>query len=249
MYRPPLPATTPPKHARRPEWDLTAFAQLSAEQSHLRSSPTHFPTKGRWLKPNGSLELPKRKFQAKSGADTPTIGELFFTRELQVHLHNRLHQSGAGTFRKQKETSGEQARTRNAAKTSDEAGANPLFAARCITSSVGSLPPHQFSECTRRLSKSTGGSPFLNSHLRAGTVTAALRARVTVAVTNAVTLDACKTTRSTKVINRIGHGENPGVGWSDPILAKCLWPKTAWVAPAQDTRCVEVFHSRPEEER
>ncbi len=46
MYPPPLPATTSPKHACRPEWDLTAYAQLSAEQFHLRSSPRHFPTKG-----------------------------------------------------------------------------------------------------------------------------------------------------------------------------------------------------------
>jgi hypothetical protein len=140
MYRPPLPTTTPPKHARRPEWDLTAFAQLSAERSHLRSSHRHFPTKGRWLKPNGSLERPKRKFQAKSGADTPTIGELFFTWELHVHLHNRLHQSGAATFRKQKEISGEQARSRNAAKTSDEAGATPAFDARYVTALHGVAP-------------------------------------------------------------------------------------------------------------
>ena len=140
MCRPPLPTTMTPKHACRPEWDLTAFAQLSVEQSHLRSSPRHFPTEGRWLKPNGSLELPKRKFQAKSGADTPTIGELFFTWELHVHLHNRLLQSGAATFRKQKEISGEQARTRNAAKISDEAGATPAVDARCVTALQGVAP-------------------------------------------------------------------------------------------------------------
>ena len=140
MCRPPLPTTTPPKHACRPEWDLTAFAQLSAEQSHLRSSPRHFPTKSRWLKPNESLDLPKRKFQAKSGADTPTIGEFCVTRGLHVHLHGRLHQSGAATFRKQKEMSGKQARSRNAAKTSDEAGATPALDARCVTAFHGVAP-------------------------------------------------------------------------------------------------------------
>jgi hypothetical protein len=140
MCRPPLPTTTPPKHARRPEWDLTALAQLSAEQSHLRSFPTHFPTKGRWLKLNGSLELPRGKFQAKNGADTPTIDELLFTRELHAHLHNRFHQSGAAIFRKQKAISGEQAGSRNAAKTSDEAGATPAFDARRVTAFHGVAP-------------------------------------------------------------------------------------------------------------
>ena len=54
MCRPPLPTTTTPKHACRPDWDLTAFAQLSAEQSHLRSSPGHSLTKGSWSEPGGS---------------------------------------------------------------------------------------------------------------------------------------------------------------------------------------------------
>src|SRR5260221_12749839 len=103
--------------------------------------PQAFPDQGCRLKPNGSLELPKRKFQAKSGADTPTIGELFFTRELHVHLHNRLHQSGTVTFRKQKEMSGKQARSRNAAKTSDEAGGTPPPYARSVPALPRGGPP------------------------------------------------------------------------------------------------------------
>jgi hypothetical protein len=97
MCRPPLPTTTPLKHACRPEWDLTAFAQLSAEQSYLRSSPGHLLTKGRWSEPGGSsLELPDRKFQAKSEADTPTTGEVRFTPQLQVIVHDKLPASLRG---------------------------------------------------------------------------------------------------------------------------------------------------------
>jgi hypothetical protein len=90
MYHPPLPATTSPRHACRPEWDLTACAQLSAEQFHLRSSPGHSLTMGRWSEPGGSpLELPDREFQAKSEADTPTTGEVRFTPQLHVSLHDK----------------------------------------------------------------------------------------------------------------------------------------------------------------
>jgi hypothetical protein len=127
MYYPPLPATTSPKSACQPEWDLTAIAQLSAEQFHLRSSPGYFLTNGRWLKPDGNLlELPGWKFQVKSGANTPTIGETNFTRELHLILHNKLCPSPAANYRKQNEMSAEQAWRQSAAKTSDEAGATPL---------------------------------------------------------------------------------------------------------------------------
>jgi hypothetical protein len=83
MYDPPLPATTSPKSTCRPEWDLTAFAQLSMEQFHLRSFPRDSPTKRPGSKPDGGLlELPDRTFQAKSEANTPTPGEVHFTPEL-----------------------------------------------------------------------------------------------------------------------------------------------------------------------
>ncbi|MGB2668084.1 MAG: hypothetical protein WAK48_29095 [Candidatus Acidiferrum sp.] len=49
--------------------------------------------------------------------------------------------------------------------------------------------------------------------------------RVTVAVTNAVTSDARKTTRDTAVMNRIGRGENSGMGWSDPAFGQVLVAK------------------------
>ena len=136
MCRPPLPTTTSPKHACRPEWDLTAFAQLSAEQSHLRSSPGHSLTKGRWLEPGGSpLELPDWKFQAGSEADTPTTGEVRFTPQLQVILHDKLQASAAANYRKLNGMSAEKTPRLDAAKTSDEAraGATPAFDARCVT--------------------------------------------------------------------------------------------------------------------
>ncbi len=141
MCHPPLPTTMPPKHAYRLEWDLTAFAQLSAEQSHLRSSPVHSLTKGRWSEPGRSpLELPDRKFQAKSEADTPTTDEVRFTRQLHVLLHDKLHASAAANYRKLNEISAEKTRRRDAAKTSDEAGATPAFDARCVTALHGVAP-------------------------------------------------------------------------------------------------------------
>jgi hypothetical protein len=136
MCRPPLPTTTSPKHACRPEWDLTAFAQLSAEQSHLRFSPGHSLTKGRWSDPGGSpLELPDWKFQAKSEADTPITGEVRFTPQLQVIHHDKLQASAAANYRRPNGMSAEKTRRRDAAKTSDEAGtgATPAFDARCVT--------------------------------------------------------------------------------------------------------------------
>ncbi len=83
MCHPPLPAKASPKSACRPEWDLTAFAQLSAEQFQLRSSPGYSLRKGGWSEPGGSsLELLDRKFQAGREADTPTKGSMYFTPEL-----------------------------------------------------------------------------------------------------------------------------------------------------------------------
>jgi hypothetical protein len=172
--------------------------------------------------------------------------EVFFTPELHPVYRHSLHPvSEAIHPRNQCAAVAEKIEIR-AAEVSDEAGATPPFDAPCVTGSVGSLAPHQFSECTRRLSKSTGGSSFLNSHLRADTVTGARRTRVTVAVTNAVTSDGCKTARDTEVMNRIGRGENPGMGWSDPVFwPKACSQKTTRVAPAHQTLCVNVLSPRP----
>ncbi len=133
-----------------------------------------------------------------------------------------------------------------AEKTVDEAGATRLVAARCVTSADGSLPPHQFSECTNRLSSLPRRSAFLLALLLAGMVTCARRTRVTVAVTNAGTSDARKTPRDTEVMNRIGRGENPGMGWSDPVFGQnACGQKTTRVAPAHHALRVNVLSPRP----
>ncbi len=226
MCHPLLPATKSPKHASRLGWKRTAFALLSAEQFDLRSLPGHWFATGRWSEPDRrAVDLPDRGFQHESAADIPQTGEVCFTSQLHLIQGDKLHRLEVANCGKSSKINAERPRSGNAAKTSDEAGATPPFAARCVTSSVGSLPPHQFSECTRRLSKSTGRSSFLNFHLSEDTVTSARRTRVTVAVTNAVTSDACKTTRDTEVMNRIGHGENPGMGWSDPAFGQMLIAK------------------------
>jgi len=113
---------------------------------------------------------------------------------------------------------------RYAAQIAEEAGATRLFAARCVTSVAGSLPPHQFSGCTNGVSYLPRRSAFLLAFLRAGMVTGARVTLVTVAVTNAVTSDVCKTTHGTEVMDRIGRGENNGMGWSDPTSL----PPNAW---------------------
>jgi hypothetical protein len=151
--------------------------------------------------------------------------EVFFTPELHLVYRHSLHLVSAAIHPRNQCTTVAEKIEMDAAEVSDEAGATPLFAAQCVTSSVGSLPPHRFSESTRRLSKSTRKSSFLNSHLRADTVTGAPMTRVTVAVTNAVTSDARKTTRDTAVMNRIGRGENSGMGWSDPAFGQVLVAK------------------------
>ncbi len=234
MCHPLLPATKSPKHASRLGWKRTAFALLSAEQFDLRSLPGHWFATGRWSEPDRrAVDLPDRGFQHESAADIPQTGEVCFTSQLHLIQGDKLHRLEVANCGKSSKINAERPRSGNAAKTSDEAGATPPFAARCVTSSVGSLPPHQFSECTRRLSKSTGRSSFLNFHLSEDTVTSARRTRVTVAVTNAVTSDAWQ--------NHARHGSyesdwtrgKPRNGLERPRF----WPnaycqKTARVAPA-----------------
>jgi hypothetical protein len=240
---PRIPAQTSPGHSCRPEWNRTAFAPLSAEQFLLRSSSGQWPTKSRWSQANRGL----LRLRARSAVDSPTTtGEEYFTYQLHLIHREKLHRSAGAKCRKGGEISLEKAQGRNAVKISDEAGATRLFAARCVTSADGSLPPHQFSECTNRLSSLPRRSAFLLALLRAGMVTCARRTRVTVAVTNAGTSDTRKTPRDTEVMNRTGRGENPGMCWSDPVF----WPKTCGqkttrVAPAHHAFRVNVLSPRP----
>ncbi len=226
MYRPPLPATTSPKHACRPEWDLTALAQLSVEQFHLRSFPQHFPTKRPGSKPDGCLlELPDRKFQAKSEANTPTPGEEHFTPELHATLHHKLHLSAGAKYSKQNAMPTERARNRNAAKPRMRRE-RPIIKTHGAS---GSLPPHQFSEGTRSLPRSIGLSAIFTARLEADMVNSARKTRFTLAFTHPFASKAMRSYTEYRGCpsyhDEFGREENTELGWSDPLLAKCLWPK------------------------
>ncbi len=134
MCRPLLPATKSPKHACRLGWNRTAFALLSAEQFHLRSLPGHWLARGRWSEPDRRvLELLDRRPRDKSGADIPKTGEVCFTSQLHLTQGDKLHGLEVANCGKSSEMNAERPRSRNAAKTSDEAGATRLFDARCVT--------------------------------------------------------------------------------------------------------------------
>ncbi len=226
MCRPLLPATKSPKHACRLGWNRTAFALLSAEQFHLRSLPGHWLARGRWSEPDRRvLELLDRRPRDKSGADIPKTGEVCFTSQLHLTQGDKLHGLEVANCGKSSEMNAERPRSRNAAKTSDEAGATPPFAARCVTGSVGSLPPHQFSEGTESLPRSTGSFAFFIGRRAADRVTGARMTRVTVPVTNPVTLKICESTLDTEVMNGIWTRGKHRSGLETPLLAKCLWPK------------------------
>jgi len=68
-------------------------------------------------------------------------GEENFTCPLQLGLHDLLHPCSAANLRKRKEMTPKTATRKDAARTSDEAGATPPFDAPCVTVAVGSLPP------------------------------------------------------------------------------------------------------------
>lgn len=129
-----LPATKPPKQICRLGWNRTAFAPLSAEQFHLRSLPGHWLARGRWSEPDrGSADLPDRRLRDKSGAGIPKTGEVCFTSQLHLVQGDKLHRLEVANCGKRNEINAERPRSRNAAKTSDEAGATRLFDARCVT--------------------------------------------------------------------------------------------------------------------
>ena len=129
-----LPATKPPKQICRLGWNRTAFAPLSAEQFHLRSLPGHWLARGRWSEPDrGFADLPDRRLRDKSGAGIPKTGEVCFTSQLHLVQGDKLHRLEVANCGKRNEINAERPRSRNAAKTSDEAGATRLFDARCVT--------------------------------------------------------------------------------------------------------------------
>jgi hypothetical protein len=112
-----------------------------------------------------------------------------------------------------------------AAEDVDEAEATPPFAARCVTGSVGSLPPNQFSESTRGFLTWTGPSAIFTTRLEAYTVNVGRNTRFTVAFTDPFTLKACETTCATEVMNSICARGNHRTGLERPHFGQVLVAK------------------------
>ncbi len=126
-----------------------------------------------------------------------------------------------------------------AAEDVDEAGATPPFAARCVTVSVGSLPPHQFSEGTRSLPRPSGPSAIFTTRLEACMVNGALDTRFAPAFTHPFTLKACETTSAREVMNNIWTRGQHRTGLERPHSCRTIC-EACWVAPAHHACCVTV---------
>jgi len=127
----------------------------------------------------------------------------------------------------------------HAPKDVGEAGATPSFAARCVTVSVGSLPPQQFSEGTRSLLRPSGPSAIFTTRLEAYMVNGALETRFTPAFTHPFTLKACETTSAREVMNNIWTRGQHRTGLERPHFCRTMC-KACWVAPAHHACCGTV---------
>jgi hypothetical protein len=127
----------------------------------------------------------------------------------------------------------------HAAEDVDEAGATPPFAARCVTVSVGSLPPNQFSEGTRSLPRPSEPSAIFTTRLEACMVNGALDTRFTPAFTHPFTLKACETTSDREVMNNIWTRGQHRTGLERPHFCRTMC-EAWWVAPAPHACCVTV---------
>jgi hypothetical protein len=179
MQLPLNPSTKPPMYSRRPERSLTAFAQGVRGAAPLRAflSPCRTGTDD-----PGAIRLPWKagrrescKLAAKPGRFPFFLalsfkserekqlvksekGEEPFTSRLHEVFHPSLHPDSAAIYSENQSITrrGENRPVRG--PNPSEAGATPPFAARCVTGSVGSLPPHQPREDKRSLLNSIGPS-------------------------------------------------------------------------------------------
>jgi hypothetical protein len=145
MRQPPLPATWSSNRPRRSEWGLRVFAQLSVEQPHLRPSRQILGTRTRIWQCAATLSV-------RTGAGLAEVWDRKQDRTgdgTESTLHPHTSRAASPPASPHRDSDLPQTERDECGKTSepvrgqspDEAGATPPFAARCVTGSVGSLPP------------------------------------------------------------------------------------------------------------
>jgi hypothetical protein len=152
MRQPPFPAPWSSKRSRRSEWSLAAFAQLSVVQPHLRPSSRILGT--RTLDCQGAATLSGRIGDSPRGGGDGKQDRKDDTTESTLHPQTSRDASPpasphgdsdlSATERDPCRKASEPVRGQN----SDEAGAAPPLDARCVTGSVGSLPPRHAGSVT-----------------------------------------------------------------------------------------------------
>ena len=222
MERLPFPTTKSLIRSRRPEWSLTALglgvsgitpgtpfliacrrdtgnpkaicSRLGVERRERRR-PT-IVTGGF----QSFLAFLSEREHDKSLARLAKL-EVPFTQQRHQLLRHSLHAHTAGIrLRNQCATChGEDRITRS--RNAGEAGATPPSVARCVTGSVGSLPPHRFSRSTRSSPRSTVPSATFATHLAVDTVNGARKPPFSVPFTAPFTLPTWEALNDTEVVN------------------------------------------------
>jgi hypothetical protein len=217
MQKPLNPSTKSSLPSRRPERSLTPLALGVRGAAPLRAflSPcwTGTDDPGAIRLPRGAGRPESCKLAAKPGRFPffPAFSfkserekqlvksekrEEPFTPHLHGVVHPPLHQDSATFY-------SENQRRPVHGSNPGEAGATPPVAARCVTASVGSLPPHQFPETRSPKVPLNSANSAFNTRLKADVVNGERDIWFTFWFTDAFTLKASETTRVTEVRNSI----------------------------------------------
>jgi hypothetical protein len=253
VQQPPNPATASSMRSRRSERSLTALAQ---GVSGAATFPTFLPPSRTATDDPETIQLPWRTgrrencrrltrpgrlsfslaFWFKRERANPLVrlseSEVAFTPSLHGVLHHPLHlYSTTINSGNQRITRRGEDRTVRGPNPS-EAGATHYKDARCVTVSLGSLPPHQFSEGTTSLPRLSGLSAISTTGLDAYMVNVARNARFTLAFTDSFTFKACETTCAAEVMNSVWTRGKHRIGLERPHF---IATESAAVAPDQRT--------------
>ena len=110
-----------------------------------------------------------------------------------------------------------------------EAGATPPRDARCVTVTVGSLPPHEYKEAQEKSTETDEATSLLRCASGGARVNGARTTRFTHRFTESFTLKAVRSRTDYRACasrdDGFGRGQNTGVGWSDPTFGQLLVAK------------------------
>jgi len=267
VQQPPYPATTPAIRSCRPERSLTAFARGVSGAAPLPA----FPMPGRAVAGNPKevcSPLRARRQQNRSRSGWPEDSRSSCHTEPNerkrsswfdgtrvkspspptFNRYSRIHFTGTQkpSIRELNSLRVTEKIELTAAEIADEAGATPPFAARCVTGSVGSLPPHQFTEYSRSLLRSIGRSAIFITRFEEYMVNGVRSMRFTLAFTDPFTLKVSETTCTTEVMNSIWTRGKHRAGLERPhFWPKAFGQKTVRVAPAHHAYRENVLSPRP----